>query len=99
MPNIMKYKQRHKFEKYGTRTKWQNLGREETELDADAIQSIELSEAISRIRHELGYQLFLEWLYITGFIDDNQYVIIRPTSLEPYKFQTHTNIDTTADKA
>tara|TARA_R100000808_G_scaffold20155_1_gene43631 strand:+ start:1517 stop:1783 length:267 start_codon:yes stop_codon:yes gene_type:complete len=80
----MKYKEpRKKFEIYGTRTKWQNLGKEPMDLDSQYVDMLRLTTEIGRLKKLLGPQLFFEWMYYTGIISFKEYRMIRVSALNP----------------
>lgn len=84
----MKYNEpRKKLQYYGTRTKWQNLGKEPLELKQKYIDLLRLQKHLGKLRKVLGQQLFFEWMYQTGIISWNEYKSIRIAALNKYKIK------------
>ena len=80
----MKYNEpRKKFLHYGTRTKWQNLGKEPLELKQKYIDLLRLQKELSKLKKVLGPQLFFEWMYHTGIITFEEYKSVRVEALNP----------------
>ena len=80
----MKYNEpRKKFLHYGTRTKWQNLGKEPLELKQKYIDLLRLQKELSKLKKVLGPQLFFEWMYHTGIITFEEYKSARVEALNP----------------
>ena len=79
---MKRYKKRARtYMKYGTKTKWQNLGVEPHDLDIKYIDTLRLQKEIGQLKKILGPQLFIEWLYHSGIISFKEYQKIRPTAI------------------
>ena len=74
---------RKKFQYYGTKTKWQNLGKEPLELKQKYIDMLRLQKELGKLRKLLGPQLFFEWMYQTGIISFKEYRMIRVSAVNP----------------
>ena len=74
---------RKKFQYYGTKTKWQNLGKEPVELKQEYVNLLRLKKDVSKLRKVLGKQLFFEWMYHTGIITFKEYKSVRVQALHP----------------
>lgn len=78
---------RKKFQNYGTKTKWQNLGKEPVELKQEYVNLLRLKKELSKLRKLLGHQLFFEWMYQTGIISWREYTSVRVAALNKYKIE------------
>ena len=80
----MKYNEpRKKFQYYGSKTKWQNLGIEPMDLDLKYVDMLRITIEIGRLKKLLGPQLFFEWMYHTGIISFKEYRMIRISAVNP----------------
>ena len=98
----MKYNEpRKKFLHYGTRTKWQNLGKEPLELKQKYIDLLRLQKDLSKLKKVLGQQLFFEWMYYTGIISWNEYKSVRTEVTNPNETEIDYSklVDITTDEA
>lgn len=98
----MKYNEpRKKFLHYGTRTKWQNLGKEPLELKQKYIDLLRLQKDLSKLKKVLGQQLFFEWMYHTGIISWNEYKSVRTEVTNPNETEIDYSklVDITTDEA
>lgn len=98
----MKYNEpRKKFEYYGTKTKWQNLGKEPVELKQKYVDLLRLQKDLGKLRKVLGQQLFFEWMYHTGIISWKEYKSIRITVVNPNETEIDYSklVDITTDEA
>ena len=98
----MKYNEpRKKFQYYGTKTKWQNLGKEPLELKQKYVDLLRLQKNLSKLRKVLGQQLFFEWMYHTGIISWKEYTSIRTTVVNPNETEIDYSklVDITTDEA
>ena len=78
---------RKKFQYYGTKTKWQNLGKEPLEIKQKYIDMLRLQKDLGKLRKVLGPQLFFEWMYHTGIISWEEYTSKRTSALNKYKIE------------
>jgi len=98
----MKYNEpRKKLQYYGTRTKWQNLGKEPLELKQKYINLLRLQKDLSKLKKVLGQQLFFEWMYHTGIISWNEYKSVRTEVKNPNETEIDYSklVDITTDEA
>ena len=98
----MKYNEpRKKLQYYGTRTKWQNLGKEPLELKQKYIDLLRLQKDLSKLKKVLGQQLFFEWMYHTGIISWNEYKSVRTEVANPNETEIDYSklVDITTDEA
>ena len=98
----MKYNEpRKKLQYYGTRTKWQNLGKEPLELKQKYIDLLRLQKDLSKLKKVLGQQLFFEWMYHTGIISWNEYKSVRTEVKNPNETEIDYSklVDITTDEA
>ena len=82
----MKYKERPYTatkERYGKKTKYQNLGMDPAELDQKSINFLRLKKDISKLKVVLGPELFIRWLYESNIISFKEYNKIRPATVNP----------------
>ena len=92
---------RKKFQNYGTKTKWQNLGKEPLELRQKYINLLRLQKELSKLKKVLGQQLFFEWMYHTGIISWNEYKSVRTEVTNPNETEIDYSkiVDITTDEA
>ena len=92
---------RKKFLHYGTKTKWQNLGKEPVELKQKYIDLLRLKKDLSKLRKLLGQQLFFEWMQHTGIISWKEYTSIRTAVVNPNETEIDYSklVDITTDEA
>ena len=60
------------------KTVFDSLGREPVELEIDTIHCLRLKKEIGKLHQILGHQLFVKWLYISGFMTVEEYQQIAP---------------------
>ena len=66
----------------GTKTKYDQLGREPICLPAEIEDKLERNMGHKVLRNILGYSLYIEWLYASHFINFKAYKAIRPKALD-----------------
>ena len=69
---------------HAEKTIFDNLGREEAEVNYETECHFVIDIAFSEIRKVLGYQLYIEWLFVTDFISKKEYSIIRVNYKDSY---------------
>tara|TARA_Y100001973_G_C5189788_1_gene330195 strand:- start:508 stop:813 length:306 start_codon:yes stop_codon:yes gene_type:complete len=87
-------------ERYGDKTKYQNLGREPEDISKDAQLIIDRNMMFVQIKQVLGMGLFIEWSKETGLITDEFYAKIKPAAKHNERYNISKDIlDITTDEA
>ena len=77
---------------------YDNLGRPPAEVSQNTIHSIRNNYLFIQLRHVLGQQLYIEWLYVNNILSFKEYKAIRSSSIDKFKIDTNI-MDITTDEA